>query len=663
MDEELGATFKKDTKRRLAAIMFTDIVGYTALTQTNEALALDILKRHNQILRPFFPKYRGREVKTIGDSFLVEFDSALDAVNCAIEIQKCLHDYNNSATSDNRKIKLRIGIHLGDVIHEGDDIFGDAVNIASRIEPIANPDSVCVSRQVYDQVHNKIAYPMNQIEETDLKNVKFQTQVYSVLLPWEVRGRRASGISEGQQVSDLDRKRIAILPFINISPDPKDEYFADGLTEELIATMSKISGLKVIARTSVMGYKGGEMKATEIAKELGVGTILEGSVRKAGDRLRITAQLIDARSGNHLWAESYDRNLKDVFAIQTEISEIVVEALKITLLEQDRSQIEGRQTAVPEAFTLYLRGRAQWNTRTEEGVNRAIKFYEEALARDPRYALALVGLADCYSILGVYGYRRPSAVFPEARELALKAISLDENLAEARAALSETMTHYFYDWTRAELELKRAIELNSNYSQAHSWFGACLLAAQGKLEDALIENRKAEELDPRSPIIVSEVGRVLYFARRYDEALEQYRKALRIDPTFVMAHKGLADVYAQKLMLSEALAEIEEAVKLSKGSVFILDDLGYVYARSGRREKALQVLSQLEELSSEMYVPEYGRAMIYVGLGNKNMALEWLQKAYQQRCLLTWLKVDPIFDPLRDDRRFEDLLANLGLSS
>jgi adenylate cyclase len=663
MDEELGATFKKDTKRRLAAIMFTDIVGYTALTQTNEALALDILKRHNQILRPFFPKYRGREVKTIGDSFLVEFDSALDAVNCAIEIQKCLHDYNNSATSDNRKIKLRIGIHLGDVIHEGDDIFGDAVNIASRIEPIANPDSVCVSRQVYDQVHNKIAYPMNQIEETDLKNVKFQTQVYSVLLPWEVRGRRASGISEGQQVSDLDRKRIAILPFINIGPDPKDEYFADGLTEELIATMSKISGLKVIARTSVMGYKGGEMKATEIAKELGVGTILEGSVRKAGDRLRITAQLIDARSGNHLWAESYDRNLKDVFAIQTEISEIVVEALKITLLEQDRSQIEGRQTAVPEAFTLYLRGRAQWNTRTEEGVNRAIKFYEEALARDPRYALALVGLADCYSILGVYGYRRPSAVFPEARELALKAISLDENLAEARAALSETMTHYFYDWTRAELELKRAIELNSNYSQAHSWFGACLLAAQGKLEDALIENRKAEELDPRSPIIVSEVGRVLYFARRYDEALEQYRKALRIDPTFVMAHKGLADVYAQKLMLSEALAEIEEAVKLSKGSVFILDDLGYVYARSGRREKALQVLSQLEELSSEMYVPEYGRAMIYVGLGNKNMALEWLQKAYQQRCLLTWLKVDPIFDPLRDDRRFEDLLANLGLSS
>jgi adenylate cyclase len=266
--------------RKLAAIMFTDIVGFTALSQSDEAQALEVLERHNRLLRPFFPKFNGREIKTIGDSFLVEFDSALDGTNCAIEIQKFLHDYNIS-TREDWKIKLRIGIHLGDVVRRGEDIVGDAVNIASRIEPLAEPEGVCVSEQVFDQVHNKISYAVEQLDTTELKNVRFQTNVYSILLPWKGR----VSLSAERKTAELDRLRVAVLPFSSMSPDPNDEYFADGMTEELISTMSKISGLSVIARTSVMGYKGEKKKKIhEIASELDAGTILEGSVRKAGDQ-------------------------------------------------------------------------------------------------------------------------------------------------------------------------------------------------------------------------------------------------------------------------------------------------------------------------------------------------------------------------------------------
>jgi len=287
--------------------------------------------------------------------------------------------------------------------------------------------------------------------------------------------------------------------------------------------LSRISGLKVIARTSVMGYKTGPKKIDEIGRDLGDGTILEGSVRKAGERLRITVQLIDAESSDHLWSESYDRELKDVFAIQTDISKTVADALKVKLLLQEKSQIEKKQTDNPEAYVLYLKGRTHWSTRSEDGINRAIKLFEEAIARDPHYALAITGLADCYVMLGMYGYRRPNAVFPQAKELALKALALDDNLAEPHASLSETMCHYYYDWAKAESELKRALEINPNFSQAHAWFGACLLASRGRFDEALRESKKAEELDPRSALMASELGRVLYFMRRYDEAIEQHK--------------------------------------------------------------------------------------------------------------------------------------------
>ncbi|MGI0079276.1 MAG: adenylate/guanylate cyclase domain-containing protein, partial [Nitrososphaerales archaeon] len=333
------------SERRLAAIMFTDIVGYTTLTQNNEPLALKLLERHRDLIRPALSRYGGREVKTIGDAFLVEFGSALQATECAFEIQKILHEYNESASD---KISLKIGIHVGDVIHTQGDVYGDAVNIASRIEPLAKGGGVCISGQVYDQVRNKILYQTTKLETGPLKNISLPTDVYRLDLPWE-RGDVPDNIA-------LPSNRIAVLPFVNISPDPNDEFFADGLTEELITNLSLVKGLKIIARTSVMNYKKKEKNISVIGKELGVGTVVEGSVRKAANRIRVTVQVIDANTEEHLWASNYDRSLDDIFAVQSDIASRVSEAIPSNISKLKPAQVLSKTEDV-RAYMYFLQGK------------------------------------------------------------------------------------------------------------------------------------------------------------------------------------------------------------------------------------------------------------------------------------------------------------------
>lgn len=332
-------------ERKLAAIMFTDMVGYTALSQANEARAISSLESHRDLLRPLFSKHKGREVKTIGDAFLVEFDSALEAVECAIDIQKALHEESGVASN---APSVRIGIHVGDVVHRQGDVYGDAVNIASRIYPLAKAGEVCISRQVYDQVSNKVPYALAKLEPTELKNVFVRIDVYRVELPWS----KKTDLREGPLPAD----RIAVLPFVSMSPDPNDEYFADGLTEELIANLSLVKGLKVIARTSVMNYKKREMGISEIGRELGVGTIVEGSVRKALNRIRVTVQVIEVSSEEHLWASNYDASLDDVFAVQSDIARKVTESLPGTLRSRRAPEVQ-RDTSDVTAYINFLKGR------------------------------------------------------------------------------------------------------------------------------------------------------------------------------------------------------------------------------------------------------------------------------------------------------------------
>ena len=630
--------------------MFTDMVGFTALSQHDEPLAMTLLAEHNGLLRSSFLQYHGREVKAMGDAFLVEFPSALEAVKCALAIQKEVHQRNLSAPPQ-RKFELRIGIHVGDVIHSNGDIFGDAVNVSSRIEPLAEPGGICISAQTYDQVRNKIEHQFRQLRNVTLKNVEQPVSLYKIIMPWE---------KSSPEVTPSDKHRLVVLPLVNISADPKDEFFADGMTEELIGTMSRLPGLKVVARTSSMRYKGEKKTVGEIGRELRVGSLLEGSVRKVANRVRISLQLVDAETEEQLWTEKYDRELEDIFMVQSDIAQSVANALAVRLGGAESSVLTKRYTQDSGAYTLYLRGRYHWNSRTEDGLNRAVKCFEEAIARDPQYALAYVGLADCYGMLGLYGYRRPSTVYPAAREYATKALKLDDALAEAHASMGEIQMQYYHEWEGSKHELEHALELNPNYATAHLWRSTHLIA-QGFADEALREVRVAEDLDPLSMIIATEVGKTLYYAGRHGEAAEQYRKSLEIDPNFAIAHKGLAEVYSRLSMFDRSLEEIDKAIKLSNRSVFILDDLGYIYAASGKVAEAENVLRDLEELSTETYVPSYGRAAIYAGLGDRDKAMVWLNKAYEEHSFLTWLKVDPVFDLLWGDPRFLSIIGKLGL--
>src|SRR5205807_2745334 len=356
--------------RRLAAIMFTDLVGFTALSQSNETVALSVLDEQRGLLRPMFNRHGGREVKTMGDAFLVEFPSALNAVKCAYEIQKTTREFNRSL-SEERRVHLRIGVHLGDIVESQGDISGDAVNIASRIESLADSGGVCLTRQVYDQVQNKFELALTSLGLKSLKNVTSSIEVYKMVMPWQATGSVSS--------TDRDARRIVILPFANISPDIADEYFADGMTDELIAVLSKIGSLRVVARTSAMRFKGEKATANRIGQELKVGSIIEGSVRKSKNRVRITVQLVDTQSEEQLWAETYDRDLLDIFSVQSDIAQQVASAIELRLGVRENSALLQQQTQNPEAYSLYLKGRNRWNLRSENEVNRAIKYFEEAI--------------------------------------------------------------------------------------------------------------------------------------------------------------------------------------------------------------------------------------------------------------------------------------------
>ena len=410
-------------ERRLAAIMFTDIVGYTSLTQKDEALAMELLEEQRRLVRPFFPRHNGKEVKTIGDAFLVEFGSALEAVRCAFDIQQSLHEANSGRPVET-KFMLRIGVHLGDVIHSQGDVYGDAVNLASRIEPLALPGGVCVTEQVHDQIRNKSDFQLVSIGRKELKNVGEAVEVFRIVFPWE--RHEAPG-------TVLDKKRIAVLPFANLSSDPEEGYFADGMTEELITSLSSVRQLTVIARTSVMKYKGSPKGASEVGKELNAGSLIEGSVRKAGSRVRITAQLIDAATEGHLWAQNYDRQLEDIFAIQSEIAEKVAGELKIRLVDSEKRVIEKKATENTEAYTYYLRGRELVREGTQHSLTQAVGLFEKATALDPSFAKAYVGLAECFLLLLTYGHDSYERVIPKAELALTKAIQLDPELAEAHA--------------------------------------------------------------------------------------------------------------------------------------------------------------------------------------------------------------------------------------
>jgi adenylate cyclase len=638
------------SERRLAAIMYTDMVGYTALGQRDESLSLAIVEAQQKVLGPVLARHSGRVVKTMGDAFLVEFTNALEAARCAYDVQRSVREFNLALSSEKR-IHLRVGIHLGDVVEKEGDIFGDAVNVASRIEPLAVDGGVCITQQVYDQVKNKLDVPLVSKGKMNLKNVSEPVEVYRMVMPWE---------KEGEGVSRADEHRIAVLPFVNFSPDPDDEFFADGMTEEIISTVSGISDLSVISRTSVMGYKGTTKRVREIGRELEVGSVLEGSFRKAGNRIRVTTQLIDVAGDKHLWAQSYDRELDDIFKVQDDIAGKIAGALRVRFATA-QGPVRKRTESI-EAYTLYLKGRSLWNKRDKEGVLESLKLFQEAVKIDPDYARAYSGLADAYYIAASNGFMERTDGLAKSKEAVTKALELDDALAEAHASLGINL-HGDLRYEEALRELRRAIELNPSYASAHHWYSLCL-SAMGRIKEGDEEMEKARELDPLSQVITLNVGATNLVNGRLDEAFAIYDKLIENDPTYANAYWARALYFMYKGMKERALADVEASNKLTPDEEDVNKiGLAFLYAWFGEREKALPLIEELIPKVGKSSVPELGIASCYAVLGDTDEFFKWVDKAIAaKRIDLGSLRApNPFYDKMREDPRFPEIFKKLGL--
>jgi TolB-like protein/Tfp pilus assembly protein PilF len=458
-------------------------------------------------------------------------------------------------------------------------------------------------------------------------------------------------------------RSLAVLPLANLSGDPGQEYFADGMTDALITDLGKIDALRVISRTSAMRYKQTKKSVPEIARELSVDSLVEGSVVRSGNRVRIMTQLIDAATDHPIWSEKYERNLKDILLLQDEVARSIAQEIRITLKPRERARLAETRPVDPEAHELYLRGLYYKVRRTPRELQTAVGFFERSVGRDPGYAAAYAQLGEAYALLAYTGYDvvPPREMVPKARNAALKALEIDDTLAGAHETLGFLNRAYDWDWPAAEKEFRRALELNPSYSDAHHEY-ALLLSSLGKFEEALARERQAIDLDPLAVLYRHGLAWKLYLARRYDEAIEQYRKTLEMDPNFPRTHLRLGEAYATKGMYPEAIAEYEKFSALGGGSTIETAMIGNAHARAGERAEALNALGQLEAESKRRYVPAYHFAIVYTGLGDRDRAFAWLDRAYEERSqFLVDLKYLPILDPLRSDPRFSELVKRVGL--
>ncbi|HEY6206231.1 MAG TPA: tetratricopeptide repeat protein [Chthoniobacterales bacterium] len=470
-----------------------------------------------------------------------------------------------------------------------------------------------------------------------------------------IRARSTSPSS----ATGITNKSIAVLPFDNLSRDPDNAYFVEGIQDEILTRLAKIADLKVIARSSTQRFQNkGDLP--QIAQQLGVAHLLEGSVQKANDQVRINVQLIKAANEAHIWAEVYDRKLTDIFAVESEIAKTIADTLQAKLTGSEQRVIAARPTENTEAHQLYLKGRFFWNKRTGNGLKKSIDYFQQALSADPNYALGFAGVADAYVLLPGYNAGAPQDCYPKAMAATKKALDLDETLAEAHTTLALALWYYDFDFAQANREFQRAIELNPNYATGHQQYGNNTLSALGRFDDAIAEGKRAVDLDPLSLVINTDLGVNYFFARRYDEAIAQLRKTIEMDPGYYFAHSNLAQALEMKGDRDGAIAEYQKARALNDDHG-VLGYLARFYGLGGNKTETEKILDQLKELSKQQYVSDYSFALVYLGLGEKEEALRWLEQSYRDRAGsdVTWIRVDPLLDPLHGDPRFEALAEKI----
>jgi adenylate cyclase len=682
-------------------------VGYSALAQRDDKVALELLEEHRRLLREIFPRFHGTEIKTIGDAFLVEFGSALEAAQCAIEIQRTLAKRNHDVTSD-RRIELKIGIHIGDVVHREGDVYGDGVNIASRIEQLAGAGGICVSMDVERQIRNALEARFEKFGSADLKNIKLPMDLFRIVLPWEKgteppaprtsnksrvlipvaaliiiallalwwsmerSSKSASHASPTAPANAPDQKSVAVLPFVNLSDDKGSEYFSDGVSEELLTVLQKIPGMRVAARTSAFSFKGKNATAQEIGQKLGVAYLVDGSVRKSGDAVRIAARLARADTGEELWSENFTRNLKDVFAVQSELAETIVEKLRGQLTggatdSADKQKIQAEVQAAEkggtknvEAHQLYLQGRFFENRHSDKAAREALAAYQHAVELDPGFARAWAGVARTHTWIAGFATQGGQKVFDahltSARDAVARALAIEPDLPDALYARAWIETNFDFNWSAATQTVSKAMALapaDPNVLIA----AANLETSLGNTNRSIELYRKAVELDPVNAQSRSFLAFGLANTKQFDQARAEYARVVELNPAAPWAHAGLGLAYLLQNKFEQAATEAQ-ADAGDWARLLVVSCARWAEKRVPESDAALNEL-----IKNESELAAFQIAQAYAYRGDKDKAFEWLERARRQRDPgLGDLLKDPLLENLHGDPRWNSFLHTMGLA-
>ena len=673
--------------RHLAAILFTDIVGFTAMMQKDEIKAVDIIKRHNAVLESLSVSHHGEVVNYFGDGSLCIFQSATEAVKCALEVQQQLQN--------ELVVPLRIGLHMGEILFEDGKVIGDSVNVASRIQSLGLANTILMSGEIAGKLKNHPAFKVISLGSFEFKHVDEPIEVFALAndgLTIPKKEEMSGKLKEIQKKSSHRKwiissfaiivlgmflfffsshfnlkkgfhgkdRSVVVLPFDNYSNDAEEINFINGINEEITTQLAKIADLKVIGRTSALIFKNSKKPLTQIAEVLDVATYLQGSVQRIGNKIRITAKLIDAVTDELIWANSYVRELKDVFSMQSEVAEEIAGQLHAKLTLDERISINKKPTENIEAYRYYLRGRSFWDLRTAVGFDSAETNYKNAQDLDPNYALAFSGLAECY-YYNLKGLSQLEAI-PICREYANRALLIDSLLPEAMTSMGFIQSVYDYNWEQSKITLEKAIRYKPNYPTAHLFYGNLLQYTGESTERGISEIRKALALDPLSANLNYVLGRNLYLARKYDSAYSQLKKTLAMNPKFILAKGNLVFVLLAQKKFAEAFELINglDSSRVIKTTYYKVSTLSFAYAISGDKIHAKEELEKtLKEFPGES---PYQLAQIYVSLNDYNKAFDELERAFEIRDLWMYtVKVDPTLDPIRNDPRFKSLLKKMNL--
>src|SRR5438477_769751 len=721
--QDTSAEPKPDLPLEIAHILLIDVVGYSKLLVNEQ---IELLQELNQIVRDT-ECFRAAETKgklirvSTGDGMALVFStSPEEPVRCAVEISRTLQGHPHIQL----RMGVHSGpVNQVTDVNDKTNIAGAGINVAQRVMDCGDAGHILLSGHIAEDLTQYRHWQpyLHDLGECEVKHGLrlhlvnlYQDNLGNPHLPDKLKRRRrwkqTSGVSVRPVITPcwpkyvltavllvsavalaisfsvfyrrgspavarssagkaaaggvpIAEKSIAVLPFENRSEDKANAYFAEGVQDEILTRLSKIADLKVTSRTSTQHYKSVPENLAEIAKQLGVAHILEGSVQKSGDAVRVNVQLIKADNDSQVWAETFDRKLTDIFSVESDVAKAIADQLRANITRQEEQVIAAKPTKNIEAYDAYLRGRYFWNKRTSDGIKHAIEHFQQSIARDPDFALGHAGLADSYIALTFYNFAAPHETMPKAKESAIKALALDDPLAEAHASLAHILMNYDWNWAAAEKEFKRSIELKPDYATAHEWYAIHYLTATGRFEEAVQEMKRALELEPASLVMNTFMGATLYYAGRYDEAIDQCRRTIEMDPNFAVAHWHLGLAYEQKQALDAATEEFKKAISLSGGSPLMKAALVRAYAKSQKTHEANEMLNELNELAKRQYASAYEIAAIYVELGNNEEAFQLLEKAYSEHSFhLANLNVCPQFKSVRSDPRFQDLVQRVGLS-